>query len=100
MKIVENRKSKCSILLPDNPTMREKFAAEELTAYIQKISGAELSENFDTEYRIIIGEPERNKAAAQIISQTEFERLVPGPEGFLIKITEQEVLRLSGCSKT
>jgi len=98
MKIVENRKGKCSILLPDNPTMREKFAAEELTAYIHKISGAELSENFDTEYQIIIGGPERNKAAAQIISQTEFERLVSGPEGFLIKITEQELL-IAGSSK-
>ena len=92
MKITENSKCVCKIILPQNPTPREVFASEELCAYIQKITGADISANETAENHIIIGDPSRNPDAAKIMDQTEFDRLVPGPEGFIIKATENVLL--------
>ena len=98
MKIVENGHSVCGIIIPKEPTPRETFAAEELISYIKQISGAELRISDEYENSIIIGEPDRNEVAASIISQEEFEDSVPGPEGFIIKATENSLL-LAGSSK-
>ena len=37
MIIVENKRPMCGIVLPNNPTPRERFAADELISYIKKI---------------------------------------------------------------
>jgi len=98
MKIVENGKAICSISLPENPTPREMFAAEELVKYIKLISGTELLISGNGENNtIIIGEPKRNSIAKKIISQKEFEKTVPGPEGFIIK-SSGNMLLLAGSS--
>ena len=65
MKIIDNKKCVCSILLPENPTAREKFAAEELCNYIEKISGVKLETSGDFENKIIIGEPDKNANAKE-----------------------------------
>ena len=53
MKIIENKKCVCSIILPENPTAREKFAADELCCYIEKISGVKPGFGGDFENKII-----------------------------------------------
>ncbi|MBQ4631719.1 MAG: DUF4838 domain-containing protein [Clostridia bacterium] len=97
MKITEKSKSMCKIILPPNPTPREVFAAEELCAYIQKITGVDISKNINATNHIIIGDPSRNPEANKIISQSEFDSLVPGPEGFIIKASKNALL-LAGSS--
>jgi len=98
MRIVADGKAVANIHLPENPTPREKFAAEELIKYIKLISGAEIFDSGEAENTIVIGEPERNPLAEKIISQKEFEVAVPGPEGFIIK-TSSNMLLLAGSSK-
>ena len=95
MKITLNGKGMARIILPENPTPREKYAAEELCSYIEKISGAKLSEG---DGRIIIGGPERNPVARELISKKDFFREVPGPEGFMILSRGNDLL-LAGSSK-
>ena len=98
MKITEKSKSVCKIILPQNPTPREVFASKELCRYIKKITGADITENETAENLIIIGNPSRNPRAGEIISESEFDSLVPGPEGFIIKATKNSLL-LAGSSK-
>lgn len=98
MKIIENKKAAAGIIMPENPTPREFFAAEELISYIEKISGARIFVSDDFENKIIIGGPERNSAAGEIISKEEFENLVPGPEGFIIKIAGNCLLIAGSCN--
>ena len=98
MKITQNGKAVCGIVLPKEPTLRESFAAEELIAYIKKISGAELTLSDKFDYKIIVGEPAKNEAAKAFLTQEEFEKLVPGPEGFIIKADEKNLL-IAGSSK-
>lgn len=100
MKIVGNKIPLAGISLPDNPTPREVFAAEELVRYIKLVSGAELSLTEDCENTVIIGEPKRNPLAEKIISQKEFEETVPGPEGFIIKSTDNMLLLAGSSSHT
>lgn len=96
MKVTKNGIANSHIILPENPTKREKFAADELVYYIEKISGVLLADDHEFENRIIIGGPSRNKAAAEFISAEEFNIKVPGPEGFIILINEDAIL-LAGC---
>lgn len=98
MKITENKKALCGIVLPENPTPREKFAASELIAYIKKISGTELQITEEFENKIIIGKPSKNKYAKEIMREEEFDELVPGPEGFIIYSDDKNLL-LAGSSK-
>lgn len=97
MKIVENAKPLCSIVLPASPTPREVFAAQELVDYVKKISGVTLPLSDQYENKILIGEPKRNAHSAAVMTQATFEALVPGPEGFIIDIAEDTLL-LAGSS--
>ena len=92
MIIIKNNKPKCRIVLPENPTPREIFALQELSCYIKKITGEDISKSETAENLIIIGDPSRNSEAEKIISQSEFDSLVTGPEGFIIKATENALL--------
>ena len=98
MKIVENGKAVCGIVLPKEPTPRELFAAQELISYVERISGARLEITDSYANKIIIGEPDKNPMAAQMLSQTEFDAQVPGPEGFMI-LAQGDSLLLAGSSK-
>jgi len=98
MRIVADGKAVANIHLPENPTPRETFAAEELKKYIKLISKAEITNSGNCENTIIIGEPKRNPLAEKIISQKEFDKFVPGPEGFIIK-SYGNMLLLAGSSK-
>lgn len=98
MKITENGRAICGIVLPENPTLREIFAAQELMEYIKKISGAEVEISGSFENIIIIGGPDRNEAAKTFLSREDFEKMVPGPEGFIIKVENNKML-IAGSSK-
>ena len=95
MNIVINGKAVSKIVLPKNPSECEAFAAKELALYIKKISGAEVKECkecAECDNLIIIGSPERNEYAKKVISLEKFKALVDGPEGFLIKSSENMLL--------
>lgn len=98
-----NGKPYATIIKPAVATPRENLAAEDLQRYIQKISGANLPIKMDNEpvkgNLILIGGPERNKKTAELISQDQFDALVPGPEGMMIKTFGNDKLVLAGSSK-
>lgn len=98
MKIIENGRVMCGIIMPENATPREEFAASELIRYIKKISSAELEITDRYENKIIIGEPDKNPYARELLTQEQFEALVPGPEGFMIYAKGNHLL-LAGSSK-
>ncbi len=97
--MIITKESKAKIIIPANATEREKFAADELKKYIKKICGAnlEITTKPDGE-AIIIGDPSRNEYAKKYISEAEFDKLVPGPEGIFIKDFGDCVI-LAGSSK-
>ncbi len=95
-----NAKESAVIVISSKATPREHFAAKELQKYMEKIVGVKLSVVPDTrvfvKQRIIIGGPERNGAAAELITAEEFGRTVPGQEGFLIKSFGPDALLIAG----
>ncbi len=97
-------KSSIYIVVPENATSRETFAAEELEKYLAQIFPGIcitiLSDADDYEGdKVLIGGPERNKATAEYISEADFDAIVPGPEGMLIKAYGEDTLILAGSSK-
>lgn len=82
MKLYQNAAVK--ILVPQEPTERELFAADELKKYLEKIFGAVISDDADATF--IIGGPGRNEAAAALISKEDFSSLLTGEEGMLLRI--------------
>lgn len=102
MLISKNKMKSTVIILPAEPTEREAFAASELQKYIKKIIGAEPDIRYDHEdtfeQMIAIGGPERNAVTKGFLFEEEFDRMVPGPEGFCIK-TYGDHLILAGSSK-
>lgn len=88
------------IVIPQAATEREIFAAEELFKYIRMICGAELEITTDAPEcaAISIGGPERSSVTAKYISESEFDKAVPGPEGIFIKAYDN-CLVLAGSSK-
>lgn len=97
-------KSKATIVMPAAATTREQFAAEELVKYLSKIlPGICVDTCTDAQRvcgdKILIGGPERNKMTAQYISEKEFDAIVPGPEGMMIKAFGENTLVIAGSSK-
>lgn len=85
-------KTSYAVILPAAPTPREAFAGEELTRYLGKILGTPATDAVAATVRFVIGGPGRNAAALQTITKAELDALVPGAEGYLIRITEDTVL--------
>lgn len=95
-----NTNNGAGIVISSQATPRERFAAEELQKYIEKIIGTKLSVVDDAhsfnEQQIIIGGPARNRAARELIGEEEFDTLVPGPEGILIQSVGENRLLIAG----
>lgn len=71
-------KSYLSVIIPENATSRELFAAQELEKYLKQIfSGIDVCILKDNESvtgkKILIGGPERNQATAAYISVEAFD---------------------------
>ena len=75
MKLTKN--AKIAILLPEKPTIREQFAAEELEKYLKKILNVIIDQN-DPAVRFVIGGPNRNVIAKELISGENFAQLLTG----------------------
>lgn len=90
------------IIIPNDETPRERFAAEECAKYLHKICGADAkvchAEEVNATTVIAIGGPERNTVTAKYIHEAEFDALVPGPEGIYINCFDN-CLILAGSSK-
>lgn len=96
--------SNITVIVPEDNTKREQFAAEELSKYLTCIfPGIQVKVVTDTTPasgdRILIGGPERNRIAAQYISREDFDTLVPGPEGMMIRSCAEDVVLCAGSSK-
>lgn len=99
-----NCTSSIAVVIPSLPTMREKFAAEELQKYLSQIlPGISVNicgDDHTVEInKILIGGPEQNKITAQYISEKDFDEIVPGPEGMYIQAFGDDTLVLAGSSK-
>lgn len=96
-----NKDTKLSIVIPCDATDREQFAATELQTYLHKIFGGEYGIYTTNEApesaKVLIGCPRRNTLTADYISAEDFDALVPGPEGFLVK-SFGDVLVLAGSA--
>lgn len=93
-------KESAIIVISSDATPREHFAAEELRKYIEKIVGMKLSivddsHNFSRQ-RFIIGGPARNMAASALINEADFNKRVPGPEGFMLQSFGEDKILLAG----
>ena len=96
--------SQISVVVPTVATTREAFAAEQLCKYLSKVvPGIIINTCKDNTQvitdKILIGGPERNKLTARYISETEFDSIVPGPEGMMIKAFDADTLVVAGSSK-
>ena len=89
MKILKN--APIAIVLPKDATTREQFAAEELNKYLKRILNVKV-DAFNATVRFIIGGPARNEAARDLICTEEFDQLLTGDEGMLIRIHDNTVL--------
>jgi len=91
-----------SIVVPAKATERENFAANELKKYLNLICGADCKVVSDSETVsgncILIGGPERNRITANYITEAEFDKSVPGPEGIFIKSFDNCIV-LAGSTK-
>ncbi|MBP3362000.1 MAG: DUF4838 domain-containing protein [Clostridia bacterium] len=95
MDIISDGAVKAGIILPQNPTMREEFAANELINYIKKICGKEITKDKNAENLIIIGGPARNAYARKLITEKDFSQLFTGSEGFII-LSKGNMLLIAG----
>ncbi len=96
--------SSIAIVTPKVTTTREAFAAEELKKYLGLIfpglyAYIRTDEDNIVDEKILIGGPEHNKLTANYISEEEFDKIVPGPEGMFIKAYGEDTLILAGSSK-
>ncbi|MBQ2718786.1 MAG: DUF4838 domain-containing protein [Clostridia bacterium] len=85
-----NRCAKVAVLLPPSPTLRELFAAEELKKYLTAMLGFTFAA--EAPVRFVIGDPYRNPAAAEIVSPEEYDSLLVGDEGLLVRVKGDAVL--------
>lgn len=85
-----------SIVIPNEATDREQFAAMELQSYLRKIFSATYPIYTEADapegQKILIGCPRRNTLTAEYISAEEFDQIAPGPEGFLIKAFDSTLI--------
>ena len=77
----------------------EKFAAEEIAKYLNKICGAAVSVAHtpaEDGFNILIGSPARNKYTANYISEAEFTKACPGPEGIYLSSLSDNTYLIAG----
>ena len=93
---------KTYIVIPENASVTEAYAGEKLSFYLGKIFGIDAETVTDADGKegnfISLGGPERNAYTAKFISEAEFDKKVPGPEGIFIK-TYGSTLVIAGTTK-
>ena len=98
--MIINGNNSAVIVISRNATEREKYAAQELRSYIEKIVGVNLSVVDDAhiyaKQQFIIGGPARNAAAQALISMDEFDAQVTGDEGFMLRSFGADKILIAG----
>lgn len=92
--MILTRNKKTLLLLPEQPTLRERFAAEELSRYLRRILSVETQDAQEAEpeaNHFVIGGPSRNKVAGKMLDASAFRALLTGPEGIYIEIRDNFV---------
>lgn len=101
--MILHSKSQVQIVLPSAATLREEFAASEISKYFSGIFGISSSTlttapDGAADAVFVIGGPERNAYAKKYISEADFKERVPGPEGFLIQSLDCCTVLIAGSS--
>ncbi len=95
-----SKTTRIAVLAPSAPTPTEGFAAGQLKKYLSLMLGTccftDSAEDADAVF--LIGGPERNALVAPYLSEAEFKKTVPGPEGMLIKALDERTLLIAGSS--
>jgi len=97
--IVKDGKPAAVVVIPQNASPVELFAAQELVHYVKESTGARLPMLTKAPARatsIIIGGPHRQTSATVLISRSSFRDLLPKPDAFLIRTRENKVLLAGG----
>ncbi len=99
--MIFSRKQMPAILLPEQATPREWYAAEVLQTNLEKIfnTKVKLTTGETASNVILIGGPERNRCTANWITQAEFDKAVPGPEGMMLRSLNDSTILLAGSSQ-
>jgi len=96
--LVEKGKSNYRIVLPANAIPSERYAAEELQRYLEKISGAELAIVTDAEKpasrEILLGD---NSHLAKLRTKVDFKQL--GPDGFVLRVDGNRLIIAGGRTR-
>lgn len=95
-----DKKTDIFIVIPQKPEATEDFAANELKKYLDMIFHTNIKIVLDNEVVtgniFLIGGPNRNKISSKYISSSEFDIVVPGPEGILVKSFDNNIILLAG----
>ena len=93
--IAENGKSKYHIVIPVGAIPSERYAAEELQLYLEKMSGAKIPIVTDTEKpssrEILLGD---NSRLAKLRAKIDFAKL--GPDGFVLRTDGNRLIIAGG----
>ena len=93
--LADNGQTKYRIILPANAIPSERYAAEELQGYLEKISGAKLPIVSDTEKptssEILLGD---NSHLAALLPKIDFAKL--GPDGFVLRVDGNRLIIAGG----
>ena len=83
------------LILPGKPTLREQFAADELSRYLFLVLGVK-AEKADSAIpganSFLIGGPGRNAASAAFLTKEEFHGALTGAEGIFLEIRDNIAL--------
>jgi|GEM_PF-1042573 len=97
--ILVNGQTKAAVIIGNNPTWIEQYAAQELVRYIKEISGAQLKiVNTENEVSkgvdniILIGRSETNRKIAELYDKGQIKLSMdyPGLDGFIIKSVRKD----------
>ena len=100
--MILDRNCDIAVIIPEQPTPRELFAAEEIKKYMNLLISANVTV-YEKEYRgtlpkIVLGSPDRCEAALKLISEEDFYSEVYGSEGFMIRSFDSALL-IAGSSR-
>ncbi|OQA83826.1 MAG: hypothetical protein BWY31_02765 [Lentisphaerae bacterium ADurb.Bin242] len=96
--LAKNGKSVCTIVLKENPSAKEKYAAEELSEFIAKMSGAKVKpeirhQKSSAQYNIFLGTAKDSALAAKIASSKIKELL---HDGYALKAGRDGIILIGG----
>ena len=97
MKLLKN--TAIDIVIPAFPTPREEFAASEMKKYLALMLDADVNITAGRkggDFTFVIGSPDRNGVCAEYISEEEFKKEVPGPEGMMIRSVDSSTVIIAG----